>query len=50
MVLSGVTNGMPPYCVVHADGRGEVSGVLRDRDGWWWYRCDDGLLERLEAV
>jgi hypothetical protein len=50
MVLAGVMNDVPPYRDVHADGGGKVSGVLRDRAGWWGYRCDDGLLERLETV
>ncbi len=50
MVLADVMNGVPPYRDVYADGGGEVGGVLCDRAGLWRYRCDDGLLERLETV
>ena len=50
MVLAGVVNVVPPYNVVYADGRGKVGGVLCENGGWWWYRCEDGLLERMEAI
>jgi len=50
MVLAGVMNGVSPYNVVHADGGGEVGGVLCDREGRWWYRCYDGLLKRLTTA
>jgi hypothetical protein len=47
--LACVLDDVAPYNVVHADGGGEVVGVLCDRGGRWWYRCYDGLLERLAA-
>ena len=34
MVMSGVTNGVPPYCDVHVDGGGEMGDVLCYRVGW----------------
>ena len=50
LVLAGVMNGVLPYRAVHVYGGGEVGGVLCDCVGWWRYRCDYGLLERLETV
>jgi hypothetical protein len=50
MVSACVLDGVAPHSVVHADGGGEVGGVICDRGGWWWYRCYNGLLERLEAL
>ncbi len=50
MVLACVSDGVLPYCVVHADGGGEVSVVLCDSGSGLWDRCYDGLSERLEAV
>ena len=48
--MACVANDVPPYCVVHADGRGEVGGVMCDRVGWWLYGYDDGLLECMETI
>ena len=50
LVLAGVLDGVSPHRDIHADGGGEVGGLLGDRGGWWWYRCYYGLLECMEAV
>ena len=49
MVLGGVSDGVVPRRVVHADGGGEVCGVLGDRSGWWRERSLDGLSKSLEV-
>ncbi len=44
LILACISDSMLPHCVVHANGRGEVSVVLCDRVRGWGDRCYDGLL------
>ena len=39
LVLGGVLDGVSPHRAVHADGGGEVGGVLGDRSGRWREPC-----------